>query len=205
MKHLFSKQDFWIKSGISMLYFSLVVLHFSPVSLHYKGAFPLLFLTLCSLMFSSRTMMLAMFFSALGDYMGIISNFWGQMLSFALAHVAFISYFRQELQTKSWIPSFSRKWLIIWIIIYFLIASHIEPFSLRIGVMVYALLILIMCSSACQHPNKWYAVGAILFVFSDFMLAWNKFNFHIPGIRYWIMIPYLTGQWMLFIQSVKSR
>ena len=78
---------------ISTVYLLLALLHFSPVAIAYKLAFPLAFLTLCALRYTSWPMVLAMGFSALGDYMGVCHNFWGQMGAFALAHAAYILFF----------------------------------------------------------------------------------------------------------------
>ena len=68
---------------ISIVYLLLALLHFSPIAVAYKMVFPLAFLTLCAISYSTWPMVLAMGFSALGDYMGVCHNFWGQMGAFA--------------------------------------------------------------------------------------------------------------------------
>ena len=50
---------------VSIVFFLLAILFFSPVQLPYKLAYPLAFLTLCALRYSSWPMVLAMGFSAL--------------------------------------------------------------------------------------------------------------------------------------------
>jgi hypothetical protein len=67
-----------VQIAVSVGYFLLVGLYFSPLGI-VKMAFPLAFLTLCALRYPSWPMVMAMLFSALGDWMGMCSNFWGQM------------------------------------------------------------------------------------------------------------------------------
>ena len=202
MKHLLTRPA----SLISIVFLLLALLHFSPLALPYKLAYPLAFLTLCALRFSTWPMVLAMGFSALGDFMGICHNFWGQMGFFALAHIAYIVFFcRTNPQDQA---SDGMKWksaivALYGVVVAMLIVPHVHGF-LQVGVSVYVLLILTMCILSWRQKNPYYALGAWLFVLSDTVLAWNKFVFHIEDASYLIMIPYYLGQWMLFIQSFKS-
>ncbi len=212
MMHLSSHSSIGVKAGIIGGYLFLFILYFSPISVPYKGVFPLAFLTVFAFWFSSPMMVAALFFSALGDYMGILHHFWGQMLAFAVAHVAYICFFMRQLQKEKRVNvlSVSSRWKAMFLfalglLIYFLIPVNVNPLSLRVGVTVYSILILTMCWSAWIQSNGWYTFGAWLFVFSDFMLAWNKFNTPIEYIRYWIMVPYLLGQCLLFLPSIGSR
>ena len=191
---------------ISTVYLLLALLYFSPLAVPYKLAFPLAFLTLCAFRFSTWPMVLAMGFSALGDYMGICHNFWGQMGFFALAHIAYIVFFCRTCPQGR--ASDGMKWksaivALYGVVVGMLIVPHVHRF-LQVGVSVYVLLILTMCILSWRQKNPYYALGAWLFILSDTVLAWNKFVFHIEGASYLIMIPYYQGQWMLFIQSFKS-
>jgi uncharacterized membrane protein YhhN len=191
---------------ISTVYLLLALLHFSPVAIAYKLAFPLAFLTLCALRYTSWPMVLAMGFSALGDYMGVCHNFWGQMGAFALAHAAYILFFCRTNPAER--TSDGMKWksgivILYGVVIGMFVLPHVHGL-LQAGVSVYILLILSMCILAWRQKNPYYAHGAWLFVLSDTVLAWNKFVSHIEGAGYLIMIPYYLGQWMLFIQSFKS-
>jgi uncharacterized membrane protein YhhN len=58
---------------------------------------------------------------------------------------------------------------------------------------------------ALLQRSSLYALGAVLFVFSDFILAWNKFVDPIEHSRYLIMIPYYLGQLLLFVRSTPYR
>ena len=191
---------------ISIVFFLLAILHFSPIDAPYKLAYPLAFLTLCALRYSTWPMMLAMGFSALGDYMGVCHNFWGQMGSFALAHIAFLVFFVLEYRKEKSMVGIKWKSAIVGlygIVIGMCIVPHVQG-PLQIGVSVYVLLILSMCILAWMQKNPYYAIGAWLFVFSDTILAWNKFVSPIDSASYLIMVPYYLGQWVLFVQSIKS-
>ena len=194
-------------SLISIVFLLLALLYFLPVAVAYKLAFPLAFLTLCALRFSTWPMVLAMGFSALGDYMGVCHNFWGQMGSFALAHVAYILFFcrtRPEERTSEGIKWKSAIVILYGVVVGLLIVPHVHGF-LQAGVSVYVLLILTMCILAWRQKNPYYALGAWLFVFSDTVLAWNKFVSRIEWAGYLIMIPYYLGQLILFVQSMRTR
>lgn len=194
-------------SLISIVFVLLALLYFSPVAVAYKLAFPLAFLTLCALRFSTWPMVLAMGFSALGDYMGVCHNFWGQMGSFALAHVAYILFFcrtRPEERTSEGMKWKSAIVILYGVVVGLLIVPHVHGF-LQAGVSVYVLLILTMCILAWRQKNPYYALGAWLFVFSDTVLAWNKFVSRIEWAGYLIMIPYYLGQLILFVQSMRTR
>ena len=192
---------------ISIVFFLLAALFFSPIQVPYKLAYPLAFLTLCALRYSSWPMVLAMGFSALGDYMGVCNNFWGQMGSFALAHIAFVVFFYREYRKEREMVGIKWKSAIVGLygmVVGMCIVPHVQG-PLQIGVSVYILLILAMCILAWMQKNPLYALGAWLFVFSDTILAWNKFVSPIEWAGYLIMVPYYLGQWVLFVQSVRVR
>ena len=195
------------KYAIAFLFFVLACLYFSPLSVPYKGAYPLAFLTLCSLRYSCRPMTLAMFFSALGDWMGICHNFWAQMGAFAMAHVAYLYYFGYTCRKERTTDKIG--WKLGGVVLYGVLAGglivpHVQG-VLQIGVSVYVLLILAMCALAWMQKNRYYAWGAWLFVFSDTVLAWNKFVSPIEYVGYFIMVPYYLGQLILFVQSVGRK
>ena len=192
---------------ISIVFFLLAALFFSPIQVPYKLAYPLAFLTLCALRYSSWPMVLAMGFSALGDYMGVCNNFWGQMGSFALAHIAFVVFFYREYRKEREMVGIKWKSAIVGLygmVVGMCIVPHVQG-PLQIGVSVYILLILAMCILAWMQKNPLYALGAWLFVFSDTILAWNKFVSPIEMAGYLILIPYYLGQWVLFVQSIRHQ
>lgn len=62
-----------------------------------------------------------------------------------------------------------------------------------------------MLIAAMLQRSSLYALGAVLFVFSDFIFAWNLFVEPIHGAGYMIMIPYYMAQWLFFIRSTPYR
>lgn len=192
---------------IVIVYFLLSSLYFLPFTVPYKLVYPLAFLTICALRLSSWPIVLAMFFSALGDYMGVCNNFWGQMGSFALAHIAYVLYFYRACGGK--VVTEGMNWKSGIVVLYGVVASvFVLPEVqgvLKLGVAIYMLLIMTMCILAWRQKNPYYAIGAWLFVLSDTILAWNKFVFHIENASIFIMVPYYLGQLVLFILSIRSR
>ena len=76
---------------------------------------------------------------------------------------------------------------------------------IRIGTGIYTVLICTMLVLALLQRSSLYALGALLFVFSDFILAWNKFTSPIENAGLLIMIPYYLGQWLIYIRSTPFR
>ena len=85
------------------------------------------------------------------------------------------------------------------------IVPEVPPGIMKTGVCIYAILISTMLVSAMIQRSSLFALGAILFVFSDFILAWNKFVEPIPGRHYLVLVPYFMAQWLLFIRATKFR
>lgn len=191
---------------ITAIYFLLAIFYFTPYQVPHKLVFPLGFLTLCALRLSPWPMVLAMGFSAIGDWMGTCHNFWGQMGFFALAHIAYLIFFSSSCKLTK--KTDKAKWkcgvvALYGLVVGALILRHVEGF-LQVGVLIYILLIIAMCILAWMQQNRYYALGAWLFVLSDTILAWNKFVSPIESASYLIMIPYYLGQWLLFVQSLKG-
>lgn len=156
-------------------------------------------------------------FCAVGDTMGVLGSFEGQMAGFAVAHVCFIGWLtRQTPKTRNaaspyiyitplcFLPLFCAATRII-------PAIHDTP--IRVGCFIYALLLtgtmwtawLRMASSA--RPRRWpllTALGATLFLVSDFVLAWNKFVASVPGSRILIMTTYYAALLLLFMGEARN-
>ena len=75
----------------------------------------------------------------------------------------------------------------------------------RIGVSVYAVIISTMLLTGMLQRSSLYALGAVLFVFSDFILAWNRFVEPVPGRDYLVLVSYYLAQWLLFVRSTPYR
>lgn len=204
----------WTVTG---LFLAASLTFFLPFEIAHKVTFPVAILTLASLWLCPWQITLALLFSAVGDYFGSCGNFIAQMGSFALAHVMYIVYFIDRYFTK---VERDRKLtpkmkgylaMVVFCILTLLavaftrIAPAAEPGIIRIGVTVYACLISTMMLLALLQRSSLFALGAVLFVFSDFILAWNIFVESVPYSQYLIMVPYFLAQWLLFIRATPYR
>ena len=138
--------------------------------------------------------------------MGARGLFIPQMAFFALAHVADVCWFlpraRRRLRAVSLavtVPLFV-----------FLFAAIVPeaPFPAeRIGVAVYGLVIAAMLYSAPQYDGACAAgfrCAALLFVFSDAVIAWNRFIGPVPARTWIVMITYYLAQYLFFRFAFKT-
>ena len=200
--------------SISVIYLSLAILYFTPVQIQYKLAMPVGLLFIASMWLLPWQMSLAMLFSCLGDYCGAIHNFPAQMGAFALAHIAIICYFlsryRVGIERKKY-SRLSKLYIIVATVVtipilafaFIMIVPQVPTGFLTYGVSVYIVLIALMLWCAMQQRSVLFAAGAMLFLVSDTVLAWNRFVEHIPNCGYIIMITYYLAQWLLFLRSTK--
>jgi len=80
------------------------------------------------------------------------------------------------------------------------------PHNFRIPVIVYGIAITVMGIMSVQLVNKvdlkggiMILAGAMLFICSDSIIALSKFktSFEMDNPGFWIMVTYLTGQWLI--------
>lgn len=193
------------------------LLFFLPVSVPHKITIPLGILTISSLWLCPWQITMGLMFSALGDYMGSCGNFIGQMGFFAVAHVWYIVYFVKRYlekvehdrkltnKAKGYLAMVIFCTLALLATAFVKIAPGAPEGIIRTGVCIYAVVISLMMVSALVQRSSLFALGAILFVFSDFMLAWNKFVDPVPYRNYMVLVPYFIAQWLLFIRATKYR
>lgn len=191
---------------ISVVFVALAILYFSPVQCPSKLAYPVAFLALMALIDYKHIgiwMAYGLVFSALGDWQGTQGNFFRQMALFGLAHIAYICYFASRLENKDNEKAGWATWLcvLIGVAAYIKVVPMVPSGTLRSGVIVYCLLILAMLRMALRQRDIWFALGAALFVLSDFILAWNKFVNPIDHASWCIMVPYYGAQWLLFFRA----
>ena len=206
----------------SLIFAGFAVLYFLPTGIPFKISFPLGVLAVFSLWLVPLPMSLAFFASAAGDFMGAAGNFMGQMECFAVAHLFLCLFFIQKLfragreSSKSFSALLTRRRISYMIvsgggIAVILLASmicivpEVPSGVLRGGVAFYCIVISLMLFLALMQRSMLYALGAVLFVFSDFILAWNKFVEPVEYEKYLIMVPYYLGQWMIFVRSTPYR
>ena len=195
------------------LFLCSAALYFSPFELEHKLAIPVALLTLASLWLCPWQMTLALAFSAAGDYFGSTGNFLAQMGSFAVAHIWFVVFFALLYHRKRKSAANGKRLafgailcsLSLLAAAFILIVPHAPAGVLKAGVSIYACLICSMLMLALLQREILFSLGAILFVFSDFVLAWQLFVSSIPYGGLLIMIPYYAAQWLLYKKSTSLR
>lgn len=161
----------------------------------------------------------ALFFSALGDVflaLSITHSFVFGLSAFLTAHVFYIVSFwqlrktsddlhprEQEIGSSRSIVN-SRKLLITTTLFYFvgmLLVVLPKTGNLMAPVIVYMAVILTMAIMAMfvspNRMNHGLITGALVFVFSDSVIAINKFVTPVPFEGLIIMISYYLAQWLL--------
>jgi uncharacterized membrane protein YhhN len=204
----------WTSTG---LFLAASIVFFLPLEVPHKVTFPVGILTLASLWLCPWQITLALLFSAAGDYFGSCGNFLGQMGSFALAHVMYIVYFTGRYFTKverdrkltpkmkGYLTMVVFCILTLLAIVFTRIVPLAEPGIIRTGVAIYACLISTMMLFALLQRSSLFALVAVFFVFSDFILAWNMFVEPAPFRNYLVLVTYFLAQWLLFIRTTPYR
>ena len=200
--------------GVFLLF---AALFFSPVQLAHKITLTVGSAFIASLWLCPWQISMALLFSAAGDYFGSCQNFLAQMGCFAVGHVFYVWFFIRRWLTKveadrKLTTKVKGQILIFGLLIAALLTvvfTQIVPCTpegvIRIGVSIYAVLISSMVFFALLQRSSLFALGAVLFVFSDFILAWNKFVEPIPYRNLLVMIPYYLGQLLLFVRATPYR
>ena len=198
-------------------FFAACTAFFLPIEAPHKITIPVAILTCASLWLCPWQVTLALLFSAAGDYFGSCGNFLAQMGSFALAHVMYILYFIGRYFTKverdrkltpkmkGYLAMVTFCSLALMAAVFVRIVPCADKGILRTGISIYACLICAMMVLALLQRSSIFALGAVLFVFSDFILAWNIFVEPVPYSQYLIMVPYFLAQWLLFIRATPYR
>ena len=182
------------------------VLFFTKAAaLPYKVAWPVLLLSLATFLSRRRELLpfgFAFLFSAAGDAVGARGLFIPQMAFFALAHVAYVCWF---------LPRARRRLRAVSLAVTVPLLAAIVPEAPfpaeRIGVAVYGLVIAAMLYSALQYDGACAAgfrCAALLFVFSDAVIAWNRFIGPVPARTWIVMITYYLAQYLFFRFAFKT-
>lgn len=148
--------------------------------------------------------MTGLFICMLAD--GLIYWFIIGLITFLIGHICYIFAFRsiQAVQMPKW----GALLLIAYgIIMVFWLAGTLfkeGEIILAVAVILYIFVILLMGWNAIQTGNKFAITGAILFIFSDSILAINRFIVEVPFSHALIMISYYGAQF-LFAYSIYSQ
>lgn len=197
----------------SLIFLVLCICYFSPIDIQHKIALPVGALAIASLILCPWQITLALIFSAAGDFFGSTDQLLPQMGCFAVSHIWFIVYFALRYhrkvehdgkltdRAKGYVTMVLFCSAAILTAALTLIVPKAPAGVLRIGVLLYACLICTMLVLALLQRSSLFALGAVLFVFSDFILAWALFVGEVPNCTLMVMIPYYAAQWLLFIRS----
>ena len=175
----------------------------------YKVAYPVLLLSLSLFYLRLKPLIpvgAALLLSAVGDAAGAGGMFIPQMLFFALAHGAYMCYFLPQAQ----VAPRPFVWPVLTALLLFLFVCIVpraaDPAE-RAGVAVYGLVVAGMLYSALQYRGAyaaWFRLAALLFVFSDSVIAWGRFVAPGPCRTYVVMITYYAAQYLFYLFAVRA-
>jgi len=159
---------------------------------------------------TKKVLLTALTFSWIGDVVLLFASkgeiyFILGLVAFLISHVFYIVLFGKQTKSKTISNKLSFGAGIGLILLYFFgmittLGPKLGP--LTVPVVVYAVVISTMLYFALKGSFQWNAipfqsvlVGALLFIASDSILAFNKFYQPIPYASFLIMITYLAAQY----------
>ena len=200
--------------AVTALFLVGTAIFFSPLEIPHKLCIPMGIIVLSSFWLTPWEITLALLFSIIGDYAGSCHNFIAQMGSFAVAHIFYVVFFIRRFIRKDYKLTSKMKGYLLMLgictaallsFVFVKIVPSAPAGVLRIGVSIYAILICSMLYTALMQRSSLYALGAVLFVISDFILAWNKFVEPVPYRTILVIGTYLSAQWLLFVRATPYR
>ena len=194
----------------TLLYAAGAALFFmKAAALSYKVAYPVLLLGLSMFMLRRRELLpigIAFLLSAAGDAMGARHWFIPQMAFFALAHVAYIRWFLPRARRR--LRAVTLAVVVPLLVFLFAVIVPRAPFPAEcIGTALYGAIIAGMLCSVFQYAGACAAgfrCAALLFVFSDAVIAWNRFIGPVPARTWIVMTTYYLAQYLFFRFAFKT-
>jgi uncharacterized membrane protein YhhN len=161
---------------------------------------------------TKKILLTALTFSWIGDIILLLADkgelyFIFGLVAFLLSHVVYIVLFSKQQTTRTNTNKVA-FWLGILAILayFFIMIDTLFPKlgALKIPVLVYAVVITTMLFFAFKGSLKWaipsnyyILIGAIVFVSSDSILAFNKFYSPITHASFFIMATYCMAQYLI--------
>ncbi len=151
-------------------------------------------------------MVMALLLSWLGDVLLMFVElnpryFLLGLLAFLLAHVMYMIIFRRSSQGfKPRLITYATGFSLFLFGLLLLLLLWPGLGGMKFPVVVYTVVIITMGFTALfrQAPGASYVlVGAMLFIGSDALIAVNKFSEPVTAARFWIMLTYITAQFLL--------
>jgi uncharacterized membrane protein YhhN len=129
--------------------------------------------------------------------------------SFLLAHLVYISVFVQNRRRPLTLGRMQTLAAILVTLSTVAISTWLLPSlgTLMVPVAIYMCAITAMVLSAilAGYSNPWVAIGAVLFLISDSILAVNKFKSPVPYRDFLVWTTYYIGQYGIAIGFLKNR
>src|SRR6185369_8152826 len=217
------KKTIWIALFLLVLLVNLIAVYSNSESLQFLTKPLLMPLLAIYLLLRTNTansnlkgwIFLALFFSWAGDIFLLFeergSNFflWG-LSAFFVAQVCYIVFFH-NIRMREYIRGNALLLLLV-IVYYSVLISVLSPYlgKMTLAVRIYGVVLSFMVMLAMHTmlgKNKraalWMTMGAILFVVSDSLLAFNKFFAAFNNAGLIIMLPYGLAQLFITEGAVK--
>ncbi len=199
--------------GLSILYLIFTAFELEDITRFLKPfLLPLLLVGVyISEKFKTKSILLtALTFSWIGDIVLLFANmgefyFIIGLVAFLISHVFYIVLFKKQTISKSISNKISFGAGMGIILLYFfgminILGPKLGP--LTVPVVIYAVVISSMLYFALKGSYQWNTIpyqsvltGAVLFITSDSILAFNKFYQPVPHASFLIMITYLAAQY----------
>lgn len=178
----------------------------------------MIWMTVCFILFRKKKsftvpVLLAFFFSWVGDNLLMFSwqselYFYAGIGGFFFAQLSYIYVFARYSETG--VRGYLQRNMVIGLLflaygggIYYLLYPSLEGIMKPV-ILVYALALIGMSMMALNRNGRVSSasylpvfIGSILFVVSDSMIAINKFTREIPLAGLWIMITYISAQYLI--------
>ena len=201
--------------GFSLFYLLIVLLGREEMAWFLKPfliPFLLLAVYFCESFPSKKILLTALLFSWIGDIILMFTDrgelyFIFGLLAFLLSHIVYIFVFNNQSKTETNKSQATFGIGVGVIIAYLALMLFIllpKLGDLKIPVIVYAMVISTMLLFAFKGSLNWpkpanniILLGAIFFVSSDSILAFNKFYCPVPLSSFLIMITYITAQYLI--------
>jgi uncharacterized membrane protein YhhN len=201
--------------GFTIVYLSLLFLNIEGFDIYMKPILlPILMIAVAvSENFPTKKILLtALTFSWIGDIILLFSDkgelyFIYGLVAFLISHLIYIVLFSKQQNTRA-----NNNKAVFWmgilaILTYFVfmidtLFPKLGP--LKIPVLIYAIVITTMLFFAFKGSLKWaipannyILIGAIVFLSSDSILAFNKFYAPIAHASFYIMVTYCLAQYLI--------
>jgi len=209
--------------AFSILYLAILVLGFENISWFLKPLLlPFLFYAVLKTnSFETKKWLLAaLLFSWIGDCILLFADkgevyFISGLVAFLIAHIFLITLFVKQ-KSSSIHKQYKGFWMGFGLVLLYLFGMLFllipKLGQLKIPVEVYAIIISLMLIESVKGVFNWNQksnylvfIGAVFFVTSDSILAFNKFYIPIPYASFWIMSTYLMAQFCITYGIVKMN